>query len=107
MGALPGAPVADRLPARNRLDPPIWLMTDGVNCTKAPVAWSDGDQVLPMLSTSGPLPDTVAAVIWVSSVVHGITWKLTLMPVCLVNLAICGPSTCWSSARLVPWLLAQ
>ena len=69
-------------------------MTDEVKGTNAPVAWSDADQVLPMLRTSGPFPDTVAAVIWVSRVVHGITWTLTLMPVSLVNFAICGASTC-------------
>ncbi len=99
--------MADRLPARNRLDPPIVFMTDVLKGRNAPVAWSDADQVLPMLRTSGPLPDTVAAVIWLSKVVHGITWTLTLMPVCLVNFAICGARTCWSSCRLVPWLLAQ
>ena len=83
------------------------FMTDGLKGRNAPVACSDADQVLPMLSTSGPLPDAAAAVIWLSRVVQGMTWKLTLMPVCLVNLAICGPSTCRSSCRLVPWLLAQ
>ena len=99
--------MAERLPARNRLEPPISFMTDEVNGRKAPVAWSDADQVLPILRTSGPFPDTVAAVIWLSRVVQGMTWTLTLMPVCWVNFAICGASTCWSSCRLVPWLLAQ
>ena len=49
----------------------------------------------------------LAAVIWLSKVVQGMTWTLTLMPVSWVNFAICGASTCWSSCRLVPWLLAQ
>jgi hypothetical protein len=49
------------LPARNRDLPPIAVSVASSNGRNAPVAWTDDDQVLPILTTSGPFPEVVAA----------------------------------------------
>ena len=53
---LPGAPVAAQEVSTNLSLPPIVFSASSSNSMKAPVACSDADHVLPMLSTSGPLP---------------------------------------------------
>ena len=75
------------------LSPPIWLNVLLVNGRKAPVAWSEADQVLPMLTTSGPWPDVVAARIRFSRSAQPTTWSLTVMPVCFLNFASSGLRT--------------
>ena len=67
----------------------FWLL----HGSRAPVAWSEADQVLPMLTTSGPWPEAVAAVMRFSRSGQPITSSFTLMPVCLVNFASSGLST--------------
>ncbi len=74
---------------------------------KAPVAWREEAQVLPMLSTSGPEPEVIAVWIRVCRSFHPMTSRLTLMPVCCWNFCRTGVSTSLSLSRLVPWLLAQ
>jgi hypothetical protein len=64
-----------------------------VHGRRAPVAWSEADQVLPMLTTSGPWPVVVAARTRFSRSGQPITSSFTLMPVCLVNFASSGLST--------------
>src|SRR5450756_1277931 len=95
------------LPGRNRDLPPIAASVASSNGRNAPVAWTDEDHVLPILTTSGPFPELVAARTWFCKSDRGTTWRLTLMPVCWVNLASSGVSTCLSLSKLVPWLLAQ
>jgi len=104
---LPDTPVAERLPARNRSLPPIVLIVASSNGSSAPVACSEGDQVLPMFSTSGPWPEVVAPRIRFSRSGQPMTSSLTVTPVCLANLSNSGCSTCLSVSRLAPWLLAQ
>ena len=67
----------------------FWLL----HGSRAPVAWSEADQVLPMLTTSGPWPEAVAAVMRFRRSGQPITSSFTLMPVCLVNFASSGLST--------------
>src|SRR5690349_11510202 len=82
-------------------------MVESSNCRNAPVAWSEADQVLPMFTTSGPLPDVAAASNRLSRSDHGTTSTLTLMPVCFSNLSSSGCRMVLSASRLGPWLLAQ
>lgn len=87
--------------------PPSVLSSASSHGTNAPVACSEADQVLPMLTTSGPLPDVVAARIRLSRSAQGTTSRFTVIPVSLVNLSSSGLSTSLSFSRLVPWLDAQ
>jgi maltose-binding protein MalE len=91
----------------NRSAPPTSAMAAPSNGSSPPVACSDADHVLPMLRTSGPWPEVVAARMRLSRSVQGTTSSSTLMPVCFSNLASSGFSTFWSAAMSVPWLLAQ
>ncbi len=87
---------------------PIWLITDGLIGRKAPVAWSEADQVLPMLSTSGPWPDVVAARIRLSRSFQPMTSQIDLDAGLLgEGLLSSGVSTLTSSAMELPWSLAQ
>src|ERR1039458_3693852 len=95
-GGCPGTTIADMAPVRNRDLPPIAVNVALSNGRNAPVAWIDDDQVLPILTTSGPFPEVVAARTWFSRSDQGTTSRLTLMPVCLVNLLSSGVSTCLS-----------
>lgn len=63
--------------------------------------------MLPMLRTSGPWPEAVAARIRLSKSDQGTTSSLTLMPVCSSNFFSSGPRAAWSAARSGPWLEAQ
>jgi hypothetical protein len=80
-------PIAE---VRNLLSPPTWLKVLLVNGRNAPVACSEADQVLPMLTTSGPWPEVVAARMRFSRSAHPITWRWTVMPVCCLNVASSG-----------------
>lgn len=71
------------------------------------MAWREADQVLPMLSTSGPWPEEVAARIRLSRSDQGTTSSLTLMPVCFSNFFSSGVRVFLSAWTSGPWLLAQ
>ena len=86
---------------------PSWLITLSVIGRKALVTCSEADQVLPMLRTSGPCPDVVAARTRFSRSFQPMTSSFTLMPVCLVKAFSSGVSTLTSSAMELPWSLAQ
>lgn len=93
--------------ATKRSRPPMaskFLASQG---SRAPVAWSEEDQVLPMLSTSGPWPEAVAARIRLSRSDQGTTSSFTLMPVRCSNFFSSGPRTAWSAGMSGPWLEAQ
>src|SRR6202035_2321820 len=100
-------PAAARTFGMNFPEPPIWLSWELVHGISAPVAPKVHASVLPKLSTSGPLPLTVAARILVSSVDQGRTCRFTLIPVSLVNLFSSGVRTVLSACRLAPWWVAQ
>lgn len=100
-------PVEPRAESTKRSLPPILSKAFASHGIRAPVAWSEADQVLPMLSTSGPWPEVAAVRIRFSRSDQGTTSTLTLMPVCFSNLSSSGWSTFLSISTLAPWLEAQ
>src|SRR3954453_275644 len=96
VGVFPGAPLADHDVWRNFSLPPTVLSALPSIGRNAPVDCSVADQVLPMLSTSGPLPLVTAVVMFLNRSGHGITLKFTFTPVCLLKSAIALVRTCLS-----------
>ncbi len=71
------------------------------------MAWSEEDQVLPMLRTSGPWPEVVAARMRLSRSDQGTTSSFTLIPVSCSNFFSRGVRIFLSASMLGPWLEAQ
>ncbi|CAM5447626.1 hypothetical protein SGLAM104S_10541 [Streptomyces glaucescens] len=107
VGSWPWTPVEPRADSTKRSLPPIASKFFASQGSRAPVAWSEALQVLPMLRTSGPWPEVVAVRIRFSRSDQGTTSSLTLMPVCFSNLSSSGWRTFLSTSRLAPWFVAQ
>lgn len=106
-GSWPAAPAEPMAEGTKRSLPPMASKFSALQGSRAPVAWREEDQVLPMLRTSGPWPEAVAARIRFNRSDQGTTSSLTLMPVCSSNFFSSGPRAAWSAARSAPWLEAQ
>ena len=87
--------------------PPIVFSVSSSNGMNAPVACSEADHVLPMLRTSGPLPDVVAVVMLFHRSAHGMTLNFTVTPLSFLKRAIASLMTCLSWSIVAPWFEAQ
>src|SRR6476646_1221872 len=107
VGGCPSAPVVANDDFTNRDSPPSSVMAASSNSVNAPVACNEDDQVLPMLTTSGPFPEVTADVIREYRSFHGTTSTVTLTPLAALNFSSSGFRMAASSSRLAAWLVAH
>src|SRR6476620_10735299 len=107
VGGWPSAPVVSNEDLTNLSWPPRSVIAASSNSVNAPVDCNDEDQVLPMLTTSGPFPDVTADVIREYRSFHGTTSTVTSTPLAALNFSSSGARIAASSSRLAAWLVAH